>query len=134
MFQRTFSRVSPSSPRAWTWQRVERTAIVSSDSWNSTGFKVCTVEIVRNLTRITSFVLRSENISSLKILRRKAKRDIEFIMELPGFICTRKSSYMVIRWRNREIYIYAREDAWKKPEKHDEREGNKRFFDTGSIL
>lgn len=40
---------------------------------------------------------------------------------------------MVIRWRNREIYIYACEDAWKKTEKHNEREENKRFFDTGSI-
>ncbi|PBC32860.1 Multiple C2 and transmembrane domain-containing protein [Apis cerana cerana] len=37
----------------------------------------------------------SENISSLKILRSKAKRDIEFIIELPAFICTRKSSYMI---------------------------------------
>lgn len=80
-------------------------------------------------------MVRSENISSLKILRSKAKRkrDIEFIIELPAFICTRKSSYMVIRWRNREIYIYACEDAWKKTEKHNEREENKRFFDTGSI-
>lgn len=80
-------------------------------------------------------MLRSENISSLKILRSKAKRkrNIEFIIELPAFICTRKSSYMVIRWRNREIYIYACEDAWKKTEKHNKREENKRFFDTGSI-
>lgn len=107
-------------------------AIVSSVSetrWDLYG------EVVRNFTIITSFVLRSENISSLKILRSKTKRkrDIEFIIELPGFICTRKSSYMVIRWRNREIYIYACEDARKKPEKHNEREENKRFFDTGSI-
>lgn len=42
---------------------------------------------------------------------------------------------MIIRWRNREIYIYiyACEDARKKPEKHNERKENECFFDTGSI-
>lgn len=31
------------------------------------------------------------------------------------------------------IYIYACEDARKKPEKHNERKENECFFDTGSI-